>query len=194
LVIPEKYTEIANGICEDNDKFKNFIDNSFDITRDDSDRMQVDEFMEMYNRHSKCNYAWSTVHSDLKRLGIEFNRDKSKMVNGISQKRCIIGIKPKSQVDEVEFVNEWPDPSGLDSGLPCETLKDDECLRLYLQKEKECNDLKDAYEVLRLEFEAYKKQYPPVKKATIRLIDDSDDESEVILKDNKIVDLLKVNK
>jgi len=35
LVIPDKYVEVSNGVCEDNDKFKNFIDNNFDITRVD---------------------------------------------------------------------------------------------------------------------------------------------------------------
>jgi len=89
LVIPDKYVEISNGVCEDNDKFKNFIDNNFDITGIDSDRMQVDEFMDLYNRASKCNYAWATVHSDLKRLNIEFNRDARMIVNGVSLKRCI---------------------------------------------------------------------------------------------------------
>ena len=32
LTIPDKYVEMAKEVCEENDKFKNFFDNHFQIT------------------------------------------------------------------------------------------------------------------------------------------------------------------
>jgi hypothetical protein len=190
LVIPDKYVEISNGVCEDNDKFKNFIDNNFDITRVESDRMHVDEFMEMYNRSSRCNYAWSTVHSDLKRLGIEFNRDARKIFNGVSQKRCILGIKLK----EAKYEDELVEDNGLDFSLQ----EDKTFEQKFIEEKKQHTELKAEYERMKQEFEAYKQLNPPQPrvKATIRLIEDSDDDndSEIDTTDNKIVNKIKPKK
>lgn len=196
LVIPDKYVEISNGVCEDNDKFKNFIDNNFDITNVDSDRMHVDEFMDMYNRASKCNYAWATVHSDLKRLNIQFNRDARKIVNGISLKRCIIGIKVKSQVEEVQFIEEEEEKktvSDLDY-FPNEVhpeVRIEELEKELREEKKQHMELWIEHDKLKELFEEYKRLNPPLKlppQKIIKLIDDSDDEdSEIKLKDNKII-------
>jgi hypothetical protein len=199
LVIPDKYVEIAHGVCEDNDKFKNFIDNNFDITRVESDRMHVDEFMEMYNRHSKCNFAWSTVHSDLKRLGIEFNRDARKIVNGVSLKRCILGIKPKEAKEEAPIVEETKvQKSDLDYGLDMHPEVRIEELEKHLKEEKtkhhelriQFDDMKAELEKVKLELEAYKKlNKPQLKaKAVVSLIDDDSDEEGVAIEtsENKI--------
>jgi phage/plasmid-associated DNA primase len=200
LIIPDKYVEISNGVCEDNDKFKNFIDNNFDITRVESDRMHVDEFMDMYNRHSKCNFAWSTVHSDLKRLGIEFNRDARKIVNGVSLKRCILGIRPKEANEEVQFVEETKvKQSDLDYGLSVhpevrvKELENEirEEKKRYCELSTKFDEMKEERERIKLEFESYKKLNPPQlkAKAAIRLIDDSDSEEEgenIDIRQNKI--------
>ena len=77
--------------------------------------------------------------------------------------------------DGVSFL---PDPHGLDYGLPCETLKDDELLKKYIDNEKELNDLKDQFEKMRLEFEEYKlnnsKKEKKVKKEEIEEIGEVD--------------------
>ena len=57
-----------------------------------------------------------------------------------------------------------PDHNGLDYGIPCETLKDDELLKRYIDNEKELNDLKDQFEKMRLEFEEYKLNNPKKEK------------------------------
>ena len=203
LVIPDKYVEISNGVCEDNDKFKNFIDNNFDITRDSSDRMHVDEFMEMYNRSSRCNYAWSTVHSDLKRLGIEFNRDARKIVNGVSLKRCILGIKPKEAKEEPEFVEDKRDlKSDLDYGLSVHPELRVQELEKELREEKKqhfelsikFDETREELERIKLEFETYRKLNPPQlkTKSVISLIDDSDEEGESTdISGNKIANATK---
>jgi len=154
LVIPDKYVEISNNACEDNDKFKNFIDNNFDITHVDSDRMQQDEFLEMYNRHSKCNYSWSSVHTNIMRLGIKFNRDARKIINGVSTKRCLIGIKPKEAKYEDEFVEDKKEDNGLDGGV----IKDAELEQQLIEEKKQHTELKAEYERMKQEFEAYKQQ------------------------------------
>jgi hypothetical protein len=198
LVIPDKYVEISNNACEDNDKFKNFIDNNFDITHVDSDRMQQDEFLEMYNRHSKCNYSWSSVHTNIMRLGIKFNRDARKIINGVSTKRCLIGIKQKEAKYEDEFVEDKKEDNGLDGGI----IKDDRAADLeqqLIEERKQHTELKAEYERMKQEFEAYKQQYPQPPpqtklkvKSAVKFIEDSDeDDSEVDVSENKIVKTIK---
>jgi hypothetical protein len=156
--------------------------------------MHVDEFMEMYNRSSRCNYAWNTVHSDLKRLGIEFNRDARKIINGVSQKRCIIGIKLKEAKYKDEFVEDKKDDNGLDFGIQ----EDKTFEQKFIGEKKQHTELKAEYERIKQEFEAYKQLYPPQPKVkpTIGLIEDSDDDndSEVDTTDNKIVNKIKPKK
>ena len=76
---------MSNNTCEDNEKFKILVDDNFDITHADTDRMQQDEFLEfleMHNCHCKCNYSWSSVLTFLTRLGINFIRGARKIING----------------------------------------------------------------------------------------------------------------
>jgi hypothetical protein len=77
-----------------------------------------------------------------------------------------------------------PDPDGLDAGIPCVELDNDDIVQRLKDKEEEVNGLNEQYEKMRLEFEAYKKQFPAPevpkqsKKPVVRVIEDSDEESE----------------
>ena len=77
-----------------------------------------------------------------------------------------------------------PDPDGLDAGIPCTELDNDDIIQRLKDKEEEVNDLNEQYEKMRLEFEAYKKQFPAPqgpnqsKKPAVRVIEDSDEEAE----------------
>ena len=77
--------------------------------------------------------------------------------------------------DGVSFL---PDPHGLYYGIPCETLKDDELLKRYIDIEKENNDLKDQFEKMRLEFEEYKLNNP--KKTKKVEVEQSEEEVDFI--------------
>jgi hypothetical protein len=95
-----------------------------------------------------------------------------------------------------------PDPSGLDFGLPCKQIDNDEISRRLSDKEKECSELKEEHERMRLELEELRKwraentpkpkEAPKTKKSIISLIDDSDSEGEnVDVSESKIAKELK---
>ena len=79
-----------------------------------------------------------------------------------------------------------PDPIGLDAGLACEVIDNEEILKKLSDKEKEVQDLNEQFEKMRLEFEAYKKQFPPPtppappaapkSPTNVLIIEDSDEE------------------
>ena len=112
------------------------------------------------------------------------------MYNGMSVRGVIVGIKKKTgeQEDEVPTKEvpskkttkqELPDPNGLDYGMPCTELDNDDIIRRLKDKEEEVNDLKEQFEKMRLEFEAYKKQFPVPQiseKSAVRVIDNNSDE------------------
>jgi hypothetical protein len=186
LTVPEKYVEIAKEICEENDKFKNFFENHFEVTNNESDRIAKDELRDMYNSHTKCNFSASSIMTDIQRLQLKYERGLRCIYNGMSVRGVIVGIKKKTgeQEDEVPTKEnssrktakqELLDPYGLDFGIPCTELDNDDIIRRLKDKEEEVNDLKEQFEKMRLEFEAYKKQFP-VPQISVRVIDDNSDE------------------
>jgi len=190
LTVPEKYVEIAKEICEENDKFKNFFENHFEVTNNESDRLSKDELRDMYNSHTKCNFSASSIMTDIQRLQLKYERGLRCIYNGMSLRGVIVGIKKKTGQEEEEppakevpskkpAKQELPDPDGLDFGIPCTELDNDDIIRRLKDKEEEVNDLNEQYEKLRLEFEAYKKQFPAPQvseKPAVRVIDDDFDE------------------
>lgn len=183
LTVPQKYLEMAKDVCDENDKFKNFFDDHFELTTDQNDRIAKTELHDMYNHHTKCNFSPSTLMTEIKRLQLRYDKGLRCVYNGQSVRGVLTGIKKKT-VDEKET------DYGLDN-LPCVTLGDDDLLRKNTQLEKELRELKDQYEIMRLELEELK------KKKTTNILLDSDTEEEkptkiITKKDkkNKIVEAL----
>jgi phage/plasmid-associated DNA primase len=196
LKIPEKYVEMAKEICEENDKFKNFFDNHFQITNNESDRISKDEFKDMYNSYTKCNFSASSIMTDIQRLQLKYERGLRCVYKGVSLRGVILGIK---KLEEQATPNE-PETkqSDLDYGLdftPDNTeyikkLEKDakEKNELYNELQIKHTDLNEQFEKMRLEFEAYKKQFPPQgpqappaspkSPPNILIIEDSDEEEE----------------
>lgn len=176
LTVPEKYVEIAKEICEENDKFKNFFENHFEVTNDESDRIAKDELRDMYNSHTKCNFSASSIMTDIQRLQLKYERGLRCMYNGMSVRGVIVGIKKKTgeQEDEVPTKEvpskkttkqELPDPNGLDYGMPCTELDNDDIIRRLKDKEEEVNDLNEQYEKMRLEHEELKERFEDTREA-----------------------------
>ena len=167
IVVPDKYKQITADLCEENDKMMTFIENNLDKTNKTEDIIAKEEFKCMFNAYTKCNYAWTTVLSDIKRCNLTYSKDRWGMHNGIKTRGVIVGLKKKecsnNEVDFVEETNSLPDPLGLDYGLPCTQLTDDELLRRYTDVSKELNDTKYQFEMMRLKFEAYKLSHPHVE-------------------------------
>ena len=74
---------------------KQFIENQFDITKRDEDRITKDEFHELYSTHTKCNFAWTSILSDIKRLGLCYDGGKRAIYKGITIRGVLVGIKKK---------------------------------------------------------------------------------------------------
>ena len=157
IVVPESYKQTTEDLCDENDKMRTFVDNHFDVTKNEDDKISKDEFKDMFNTYTKCNYAWTTILSDIKRCNFNYDKGRWGLYNGQKSRGIIVGLKKKSTEEKERFVES-------DYGLPCETLKDDELLRKYIDIQKENNDLKDQFEKMRLEFEEYKLNNPKKEK------------------------------
>ena len=122
LTIPESYKKATNDLCDENDKMKQFIENQFEITKRDEDRITKDEFHELYSAHTKCNYAWTSILSDIKRLGLCYDGGKRAIYKGVTIRGVLIGIKKKKL-----------DPFIETSDLDTEDSKDEEIKALKKQ-------------------------------------------------------------
>ena len=175
LTIPEKYVEIAKEICEENDKFKNFFENHFEITNKDVDRIAKDELRDMYNSYTKCNFSASSIMTDIQRLQLKYERGLRCLYNGVSLRGVIVGIKKlKGQAEPnkqqanysgldygIEFV---PEPEVTSDPDPEYTEKLEADLR---EKNKQYTELQIEHEKLKEEFEALKeknKKYKELQK------------------------------
>jgi phage/plasmid-associated DNA primase len=181
LTIPDKYVEIAKEICEENDKFKNFFENHFEITNNDSDRIAKDELRDMYNTYTKCNFSASSIMTDIQRLQLNYNRGLRCMYNGVSLRGVIIGIK-KLKGQQSEPVKVVAKQSDLDFGLDMEPepeitndydpeytdrLEKDlrETQKQYTELQIEHDDLKERFEEMRKALKEIQRGYPELKLA-----------------------------
>ena len=83
-----------------NDQFKEFMDEYFDVTNDDNDRMSKQEFIDLYNRHYGCKLGLNTFLNYLKSNNLRHERGWR--VNG--SRGVVVGIRMKEDVDD-EMVN-----------------------------------------------------------------------------------------
>ena len=130
ITIPESYKQVTNDFCDENDKMKSFLENNFERTDKEDDKISKDEFKDMYNAYTKCNYAWSTILSDIKRCNLEYNKDRWGSYNGLKNRGVILKLKKRnreyeaaSEIEDSEDASEtsslgFIDANGLDFGLP----------------------------------------------------------------------------
>jgi hypothetical protein len=176
LVIPEKYVEMAKEVCEENDKFKNFFDNHFDITNNDGDRMSKDELRDMYNSYTKCNFSASSIMTDIQRLQLKYERGLRCIYNGISLRGVILGIKKKSgkKKKKEETGNTFSDYGYDEVNYEHRTEALEKEIR---EKNKQYTELQIEHDQLKADFEALKKKMEAMATKPMKsVIDDSDDE------------------
>lgn len=89
LDICEKWTTQFKEIADNNDTLKQYIENNIVITGNDKDRIHKDEFLQNYNHYTGEKASFAEILSDLKRLGIKYDREKK--IN--TQRGCIMGVK-----------------------------------------------------------------------------------------------------
>ena len=74
IVVPESYKQTTEDLCDENDKMRTFVDNHFDVTKNEDDKISKDEFKDMFNAYTKCNHAWTTILSDIKRCNLIYDK------------------------------------------------------------------------------------------------------------------------
>ena len=77
-----------------------FIDFTFEITNDDSDKIHKDDFKQLYNDHFKIKMDWIKILSELKRCNLKYERQLRTNYEGQSQKGVILGIRLRNVLDE----------------------------------------------------------------------------------------------
>jgi len=165
LTIPEKYVEIAKEICEENDKFKNFFENHFEITNKDGDRIAKDELRDMYNSYTKCNFSASSIMTDIQRLQLKYERGLRCVYNGVSLRGVIVGIKKlKGQAEP----NKQAHDSGLDYGIefvPEPEVTSDPDPEYTEKLEADLREKNKQYTELQIEHENMKERFEEMRKA-----------------------------
>lgn len=99
LIIPEILHTNFDAVYEDNDRMKMFIENFYDITGSDDDKVYKEDFNERYRSYIKNPiHSLNTTLDDVKRLigTLNIKYDSQRRVNG-SGKGCIIGLKLKRE-------------------------------------------------------------------------------------------------
>jgi hypothetical protein len=165
LTIPEKYVEIAKEICEENDKFKNFFENHFEITNKDGDRIAKDELRDMYNSYTKCNFSASSIMTDIQRLQLKYERGLRCVYNGVSLRGVIVGIKKlKGQAEP----NKQAHDSGLDYGIefvPEPEVTSDPDPEYTEKLEADLREKNKQYTELQIEHKNMKERFEEMRKA-----------------------------
>ena len=150
IIVPEKYKNVTNEICDENDKMKGFIENSFEITGNKEDRINWREFHDLYNSYTNFNNAWSNVLSEIKKCSLQYDGDARSWYKGISTKKSILGIKKRTQETrkpEPEFIEEAQEVNPLDVN----------CIEDEDKQEKEMKSLKSQLSTQRAELEQERK-------------------------------------
>jgi len=89
LVVPNDINNAFKDLCDENDMMKLFINNNFEITHDENDRIGKNEFTTLYNEQNRTKLTFRHLVSDIRRLDITYS--KAKRCN--SQKGCLVGIR-----------------------------------------------------------------------------------------------------
>lgn len=154
ITIPESYKKTTDDLCDENDKMKNFLDNHFDITKNEDDRITKDEFKTMFNQYTGCNHAWTSILSDVKRVGLDYDKSKRAVYNGMSLRGVVIGIKKKTQ--ELEDDAGFVDNDGLDYGIDTNTSEFEKLRRENEEIKRERDEYKHQLDDMRKELEELK--------------------------------------
>ena len=113
LTVPEKFEKASKELCDENDKMKQFLNDNFDITKNEDDRISKKEFHEMYINATGLKLSdWSGLLSDIKRLNLQYDSCKKRVVyNGKSEHGVILGIKKKQHskeedTNDIDFIDD----------------------------------------------------------------------------------------
>ena len=181
LAIPQKYEALTNELCEENDKFQNFIDNTFILTGKDTDRISKMYFTDLYNGYTKLTHAASTILTSIKSHNLNYQRLQRADHNGQSVRGAIMGIKlkPVNDFDDSSSTSSFttnsstvmtdlPDPDGLDSGIP-QTIHQQSNMAT-LQMIQENKNLRERLDTQTSEIEDLKRQLEELRRPKVPVL------------------------
>jgi hypothetical protein len=195
ITVPEKIKKTTKELCNENDKMKSFIDTIFETTGKDEDRIHKDTFKDLYNNYYKCNFAWTSILTEIKRCNLNYDREKR--VNG--NRGVIIGIKQKSnnqhRNEEPTFIDSRENDLDYNPEDDLKKTKEhDELKEKNKSLEEENNNIKQKYEDTLLErkneIESLKKQLESLKK----LLETKNEMIQHKIDDNLVNDYVKTEK
>ena len=175
----EKAKEAFKIVCDDNDKFKQFLDMYYIITNDDNDKLKPDDLIEKYNEHYKLknNYKRSALWDDIKRTGLKYNpktnfKGGRGTIYGIREKTYEDDMNEEENNEEKDEVEEVEDAAKAASKPKGEDIVDERDIKIK-QLEEEIERLKKLLQ----EKEEKKEVKKSVKKEVNDddIIDDDDD-------------------
>jgi phage/plasmid-associated DNA primase len=95
--------ETWENICCENDDMARFLEENYEITENDANRIHKDDFLKHYQNYYNLNkLTWNTLINDVKRLGLEY--DRMKQVN--NKRGVILGLVRKDNINQPH--NEYP--------------------------------------------------------------------------------------
>ena len=139
LFIPKCVKDQFKDLCGENDKMSAFIDSKLEKTGHIGDKMFKDELLMMYNTHYKVNCNWTTIFSDVKRCGLNYDRAGYVVYVVMSQRGVITGIRARNNLNK-DLDEISPLEFGIEKQICLEDFKDDYEQKYY--------DLLAKYEAL----------------------------------------------
>jgi hypothetical protein len=106
--IPQQNETHFQDLVDDYDVFADTVEKAFDVTGDANDTVHKDDALQTFNVVSgKFDYGWKTFLSEMKRIGIEYDRTKKhKKVKG-----CFLGLKIRDRSADSAQGSSTPSPS-----------------------------------------------------------------------------------
>lgn len=104
LQMTKKSNDSFKEICDDNDKFKEFMLKTFEKTDNKEDRIHKDEILQAYRQYSGHNNTeFQFILNEIKRLQFDYERQMRK--KGFVTQGCLTGLKFREpEPEDEEFV------------------------------------------------------------------------------------------
>ncbi len=182
ITVPESIKKTTKELCNENDKMKSFIDSMFETTGSDDDRIHKDAFKDLYNSYYKCNFAWTSILTEIKRCNLTYDREKR--VNG--NRGVIIGIKQKVNQQfkkEASFID-------LDDSTDLDVVDEKPNNKEIDELKKERDEYKQKYEESQNEIQSLKQQLESLQK----LLETKNEMIEHKIDSNLVDDYIKQEK
>ena len=196
LKLSDKTSEEFKVICDDNDKFKEFIEEHFIQTTNEDDKIHKDEMLQVYRQYTNFhNTDFQYILNELKRLRMKYNRQARK--KGFVKQGCVTHLKFREEKQEDEEAYNIQDSE--------EQPKKEKVEHVFVERKVEV--IPDVDTMLRYVFEHYdmnpkeliqmvKERYPihfeePAKKKTVTVKGKKEKESKKKDDEDELDDLEK---